>query len=822
MKQSWTVHKFGGASLAGPWEFCRVAEILAENKANRQAVVVSASYGITDRLLRLLDAAVAEPDSLSGQLESIRSHHETLAAAVLSEDATSVYCDALDADLGTVASILGAIRLLRSAPQEAASLVSGYGEVWSARLLAALLAERGISSSWLHAGDVLTVEPAELGPLVDWETSARRLEDRLSEEVADLLVITGYVARTADGVPTTLGRNGSDFSASIFAALLGAETVTIWTDVDGVMSGDPRLVREASVIPELSYNEAMELAYFGARVIHPGTMAPLVERGIPLFIRNSFRPGGTGTCISPGGGDGNRVKGITTIDGMSLVNLEGAGMIGVPGTADRLFGALREAGISVVMISQGSSEHSICFAVPEAHGRRAKDIVRQAFALEMEQGQIQGVEVQNGCSILAIVGDGMRGVPGVAATLFGSLGRSGVNVRAIAQGASERNISAVIHSEESARALRAVHSGFYLSPQTVSVGVLGAGTVGSALLDQLAAEVERLARQVNVDIRVRGIATSSRVLTDDTRLSLNDWREALQWDGAPLDLEAFVHHIHADHLPHAVIIDCTASQEIADHYADWLAAGIHVVTPNKKASTGSLEYHRAMERARRAGGARYLYETTVGAGLPILHTLRDLRETGDEIVSIEGVLSGTLAYLFNVFDGTRAFSDIVREARAKGYTEPDPRDDLSGMDVARKVTILGREAGLELELSDVEVQSLVPESLAAGDVDSFLEGLVTQDEPIKAMFEEARDAGQVLRYVGRLGADGRATVRLEKLSDDHPFARINLTDNVVQFVTHRYQENPLIVRGPGAGPAVTAAGVFSDLLRLCTFLGANI
>ena len=821
MNQGWTVHKFGGASLAGPWEFCRVAEILAESRAGRQAVVVSASYGVTDRLLRLLDLAVESSSSMEDQLESLRSHHETLAAGVLSEEGARLYDEKLAADITTVASVLEAIRLLRSASAEAASLVSGYGEVWSARLLAALLAERGLPARWLHAGEVLTIEPAELGPVVDWEVSSRRLSERLSD-ADELLVITGYVARTSGGVPATLGRNGSDFSASIFAGLLQAEAVSIWTDVDGVMSGDPRIVREAAVIPELSYNEAMELAYFGAKVIHPGTMAPLVERGIPLFIRNSFRPAGPGTCISLKGGEGKRVKGITTIDGMSLVNLEGAGMIGVPGTADRLFGALREAGISVVMISQGSSEHSICFAVPEAHGERARGIVRQAFALELEQGQIQGVDVQPGCSILAIVGDGMRGVPGVAATMFGSLGRAGVNVRAIAQGASERNISAVIDSEESARALRAVHSGFYLSAQTISVGVLGAGTVGSALLDQLSSEVDRLREVANVDIRVRGIATSARALTGETSLALNDWRESLQWDGGPLELEAFVNHIHAEHLPHAVIIDCTASQDIADRYADWLAAGIHVVTPNKKASTASMDYYRAMDRARRAGGARYLYETTVGAGLPILHTLRDLRETGDRIHAVEGVLSGTLAYLFNIFDGSRAFSEIVREARAKGYTEPDPRDDLSGMDVARKVVILGREAGLELELEDVEVQSLVPESLKKGNVESFLDGLSIQDESMKAMYEEARSAGQVLRYVGRLDADGQATVRLESLPTDHPFARINLTDNVVQFVTHRYSENPLIVRGPGAGPAVTAAGVFSDLLRLCTFLGANI
>jgi aspartokinase/homoserine dehydrogenase 1 len=821
MSQAWTVHKFGGASLAGADEFRRVADILAADVSAPQAVVVSASYGVTDRLLKLLTLATENPDELEPQLDGLRSHHEALAAELLSDDRLTDYRETIFADLATISSVLEAIKLLRSAPHEAASLISGYGEVWSARLLAGLLEERGQRARWLHAGAVLTVEQAELGPVVNWKTSRKRLRKRLRDD-DNLLVITGYVARSPDGAPTTLGRNGSDFSASIFASLLNARSVVIWTDVDGVMSGDPRLVREAAVIPDLSYNEAMELAYFGARVIHPGTMAPLVERGIPVFIRNSFRPDEPGTCISPDGGDGNRVKGITTIDGMALLNLEGAGMIGVPGTADRLFGALREAGISVVMISQGSSEHSICLAVPEHHARRARKVVKQAFALELDQGQIQGVEVQGGCSILAIVGDGMRGVPGVAATLFGSLGRSGVNVRAIAQGASERNISAVIDSEEAARALRAVHAGFYLSPQTVSVGVLGAGTVGGVLIDQLAAEVDRLSCEVNVDIRVRGIATSSRMLIDDHRLSLETWREDLAGDGQPPDLDGFVGHVHAEHLPHSVIIDCTASQAIADRYADWLAAGVHVITPNKKAGTASMDYYRSLARSGRAAGSRFLYETTVGAGLPILHTLRDLRETGDRILSVEGVLSGTLAYLFNIFDGTRSFSDIVREAREKGYTEPDPRDDLSGMDVARKVVILGREMGLNLELDDVAVESLVPAGLEAGDVDEFLDGLSVHDDGMAGVYSEAAAAGQVLRYVGRLDADGTARVSLERLPQDHPFARISLTDNIVQFVTQRYHDNPLIVRGPGAGPAVTAGGVFSDLLRLCTFLGANI
>jgi len=822
MKPRWTVHKFGGASLAGADEYRRVAEILTGSRNGRCAAVVSASFGITDRLLSLLELAVARPAALAAQIEDIRAHHEDLAHDLLGGTAGPEYIRAFGEDLETIASVLEAIELLHSAPPEAESLVSGYGEIWSARLLSGLIAEQGVPSGWLNARDVLTIEQAELGPVVDWQDSSQRLNETLADHRDELLIITGYVARTAAGIPTTLGRNGSDFSASIFGSLLEAETVVIWTNVDGVMSGDPRVVKEAAVIPQLTYNEAMELAYFGARVIHPGTMAPLIERGIPLYIRNSFRPKQPGTCIAPGDGEGNQVKGITIIDSMALVNLEGAGMIGVPGTADRLFGALREAGISVVMISQGSSEHSICFAVPEKHADSARDVVCRAFALEMDQGQIQGVGIQRRCSILAVVGDGMRGVPGVAATLFNALGRAGVNVRAIAQGASERNISAVIDAEESERALRAVHSGFYLSPQTVSVGLVGAGSVGGALLDQVAAELERLGRDSSIDIRVRGIATSRRMLTDDARLSLQDWRKQLDSGGSDTDLERFVRHIHAEHLPHSVMIDCSASQEVADHYADWLAEGIHVITANKKASTGPLDYYRAMGRARRVGNARYLYETTVGAGLPILQTLQDLRETGDEILAVEGVLSGTLAYLFNIFDGEQPFSDIVKDARDKGYTEPDPRDDLSGMDVARKIVILGREMGLELELDDVTVGSLVPESLANGDVDAFLDGLSEFDDEMLATYREAKDAGEVLRYVGRLDAQGRATVGLERLSLDHPFARSNLTDNVVQFVTRRYRDNPLIVRGPGAGPAVTAAGVFADLLRLCSYLGANI
>ncbi|MCC7196441.1 MAG: aspartate kinase, partial [Gemmatimonadaceae bacterium] len=465
-------------------------------------------------------------------------------------------------------------------------------------------------------------------------------------------------------------------------------------DVDGVLSADPRRVPDAKIIRALSYNEAMELAYFGAKVIHPQTMAPAVEHGIPIWIRNSFAPDRPGTliCAHPDS-DEQPVKGITSIEDVALVNLEGAGMIGVPGTAYRLFGALREEDISVILISQGSSEHSICCAIPAAQAGRARAVLERAFARELAEGQIQSVDVTGELAILAVVGDGMAGMPGIAGKVFGALGGASVNVRAIAQGASERNISVVVDGRQATRALRAAHAGFYLSPHTLSIGVIGPGTVGRVLLDQLAAERERLAREFRIDLRVRGIMSSKRMRLGEPGIDLGRWREAAGPGDEAADLGRFIEHIRVDYLPHTVLIDCSASEAVARHYRDWLAAGIHVVTPNKKANSAELSYYQSLLAARRASGAHYLYEATVGAGLPVIQTLIDLKQTGDRIRSIEGIFSGTLAYLFNVYDGRTPFSGIVRDAKQRGYTEPDPRDDLSGTDVARKLIILGREMG---------------------------------------------------------------------------------------------------------------------------------
>ena len=817
----WSVHKFGGTSLANPDRIRHVAR-LVERQSRPTAVVVSAMSGITDRLLDLADLATngtagePEDDGAGAVTEAVQSLHRdqrNVISELLTVDHAAPLHRALEADVGDVRDVLRAAHLMHDAPPTARDLIAGYGEQWTARLLARYLSANGVDAAACNAREILVVEHQSLGPVVNWEESSERLAEwREANEVA-VAVITGFVARTIDGMPTTLGRNGSDYSAAIFAALLGAEDLTIWTDVDGVMSADPRYVPDAQRLDELSYEEAMELAYFGARVLHPQTLAPAIEHEIPITIRNAFDPDQPGTRIHLESTGDSVVKGFSTVDDVALLNLEGTGMIGVPGIARRLFDALEAEGVSVILISQASSEHSICFAVPQSQAETARAAAEEAFYAERHQGRIQTIDVTPDCSILAVIGDRMSGTPGVASTFFSALGSAGVNVRAIAQGSSERNISAVVDGDDARRALRAAHAGFYLSKRTLSIGVIGDGNVGRVLLDQIHAEAERLRADQNVDLRVRGIINTSNMLLDEQRVDLSRWREDIRHGAAP-DLEAFVDHVQTDYHPQTVLVDCTASASVARRYVDWLERGIHVVTPNKRANTASWDRYRRLQAASRGTGPSYLYETTVGAGLPIIQTLQNLIETGDRVHHIEGILSGTLSYLFNAFDGDRPFSEILRQAKTEGFTEPDPRDDLSGMDVARKVVILAREMGLPLELGDVSVDGLVPEELQDGSIKTFLDRLPEFDDEMTDILRTAQEQGQVLRFVGSVDRDGEASVRLRRYPEDHAFARISHTDNIVRFQTDRYQKNPLIVQGPGAGPEVTAAGVFADLLRL--------
>lgn len=822
---SWTVHKFGGSSLADAGGFERAAGIVLADDAPRVAVVVSAMQGVTNSLFGLIESAVSGDDAWQNGIKALQAAYEgTVEALIGDPERRTGLLAAQQAQCRDVADVLHSTALIRSAGPRVEALVSGCGELWSARLLAALIEEQGAaqrrSARWLDARDVLRVEPGELGVVVDWDASGERLKRLLDGDSTAIRVVTGYIARDGRGLQMTLGRNGSDFSASIFSALLDAESLTIWTDVQGVMSADPARVPEAHVIRELSYNEAIELAYFGARVIHPQTMGPVVSKKIPVWIRSSFQPELKGSLISAHGDPGEPVKGITMIENVSMLSLEGAGMIGVPGTADRLFSALSKVQVSVLLITQASSEHSITFAVPQAHVELAEKVTREAFAQEMGLGQVTRVTRDDGVNVLALVGDGMAGIPGVAGRFFGVLGRAGVNVIAIAQGSSERNISAVVTGASATRALRAAHGGFYLSQTTLSLGVIGVGNVGAELLDQISQAGRRLREKFNLDLRVRAIANSRRMILAGRSVDPGRWRELLASEGEPFDLERLSAHVNPDHLPHAAIVDCTASREISDLYGDFFAAGIHVVTPNKHAQSAPCASHERLHQVRRDHGVHLLYETNVGAGLPVIETLRDLIATGDRVLSVEGIFSGTLAYLFNALDAATEFSRVVREARDAGYTEPDPREDLSGMDVARKLLILGREMGLAMELEDIEVESLAPEELNEATVAEFLEGLSRYDGEMNERLRKAEEQDRVLRYVGRLDSEGRASVRLESLPTDHLFARLHLTSNMFLFRTERYSDSPLVVQGPGAGPEVTAAGVFADILRLARMLGA--
>ncbi len=802
----------------------RVKNIVVEQSSRGPtAVVVSAMAGFTDRFHNLVHAAQDKREDWRDELADIVANQVNTAEQLLCGSNFREFVSLVTRDRKILEDVLHATVLTGSAAPTGSDFIVGFGEIWAASLLSSLLRTELSTNNveCINAREILIVSGGELGPVVDWDQSRTRLDQKLQESQPDLAVITGYIACDENELPTTLGRNGSDYSASIFANLLAAKEMHIWTDVDGVMSADPRRVPEATVVEALSYSEAMELAYFGASVIHPQTMAPVIATKTPIHIRNTWNPDHPGTRISEANGSGQAVKGVTSIDGVALINLEGTGMIGVPGTAHRLFEALSKKQVSVILISQGSSEHSICFAVPDEVAEIARGAVAQAFRLEIQEKQIETISVTKQCSIVAVVGDGMSGTPGVAAKTFDALGSVGVNILAIAQGSSERNISAVVEKTDVGRAVQAIHARFYLSKHTLSVGMIGRGNVGGTLLDQLASECDRLRAESNLDIRVRGITTTKKMLLKDQGVLSDDWRKQVEQNSIDLDLDQFLDHVRSDSLPHTVIVDCSASQEIAMRYSDWLSQGVHVVTPNKKANSDSLDYYQEIKRAKRQGNSHLLYETTVGAGLPIIQTLNDLRQTGDKIHSIEGIFSGTLAYLFHHFDGTKPFSTIVKEALEAGYTEPDPRDDLSGMDVARKLTILGREMGLGLELGDIDLQGLVPESLETCSVEEFLEGLSSFDDSIAHRVIEAKETNSVLRFVGRLQADGSASAKLERVATDHLFARIAETDNVVQFVTSRYLDNPLVVQGPGAGPDVTAGGVFSDLLRLSAYLGAN-
>lgn len=799
-------HKFGGAALSDAAGFRRAAALLKSGAPRPQLAIVSATFGTTDRLVAAMKSAQSGRDH--ADLPFLLAAHRALLAPL------GLAGGLLDADFAQLDDDLAHLRAGRADAGQSAR-ISGAGEVWSSRLLAALL---GPDWAWLDARAVLVVTHGELGARLDEQATRDALADWRRAHAQPNLVATGFLARLGDGTTTTLGRNGSDYSAALFSALFKARELTIWKEVDGLMSADPRLEPEAVVLPELSYAEAMELAYFGTKALHPQSLAPAMAAGIALNVRDVRQPEKPGTrVVANPAPSANPVKGLSLVRGLAALDLQGSGLMGVPGSAERFFAALHRVGVSVVMITQASSEHSICALVRREQAEAGLAAARAEFADEIAAGHVQGIALEHDLAVLAAVGDGMIGTPGIVARLSGAIAKAGISLRAIAQGSSERNVSVAVREADAERALRVAHTAFWLSAQTVSIGLIGPGNVGGALLRQILEAQPRLKRERQLDLRIRAVANSRKMLRSDTTLASLDLER-----GEPLDLDAFAKHVKSEHIPHALIVDCSGRADMAERYEGWLAQGIHVVTPSKHAGSGDAARLAALHRAGAKSGARFRYEATVGAGLPVVMTLRNLIDTGDVPHSIAGLFSGTLAWLFNHYDGSRPFSELLAEARAAGYTEPDPRDDLSGTDVARKAVILAREAGWSLSLDQVDVENLVPSQLRDVPLPEFLQRLGEFDAPMAERLAAAKAHGQVLRYLAEVDATGTATVALRAVDATHPAASAQGTDNLFAFHTVRYQTRPLVVKGPGAGPDVTAAGVFGDILAIAAHLGAKL
>lgn len=815
------VLKFGGSSVASAERIRGVVEILKKYYAEGDhfTVVFSALGGVTDQLIQMSAMAAEGDDAYIIHYDTMTQRHqevvETLLEAPLAAEVSARIRESHD----VLKNLLYGIFLVREASPRTMDYVLSFGERSSAHIIAQALRQEGIPAAYLDARKVIKTDKQFGNAKIQFAETYRRVREYYSEN-PEIQIVTGFIGSTKGGLTTTIGRGGSDYTAAILAAGLNATQIEIWTDVDGVLTADPRKVKRAFSIPQLTYGEAMEMSHFGAKVIYPPTLQPALERQIPLYIKNTFRPEFKGTLISDQQDQQNKnVKGISSIHQIALLKLSGSGLFGVPGIAARLFGSLAEADINVILITQGSSEHSISFAVKPSAAKRAKRRVEQVFEYELERGLVDPVRIEEELSIVAIIGEHIRDQPGIAGRMFQALGQNGINAVAIAQGSSELNISVAIPMVDEAKALNALHEAFFLSAvKELHLFVVGVGLIGGTLLKQIHHQAKLLRDKRSLLIRVVGLSNTRKMRFSPEGIDLSRWKEVLEESELKADLPLFIGKMKEYNLSNTVFIDNTADQRVASYYESILDHSISISTPNKIATSSSyLQYQRLKTIAKRRG-VHFLYETNVGAGLPVISTLNDLTDSGDHILKIEGVLSGSLSFIFNHFDGSRPFSEIVREAQERGFTEPDPRDDLSGMDVRRKLIILARETGIPLEAKDVQIESILPQAVQeAPDVPAFFEELVKADPHFETLRQEAATENKVLRIIARYDENG-AAIQLESVDTESPFYTLSGSDNMIVFTTDRYQERPLVVRGPGAGAEVTAAGVFAEIIRIGNYL----
>ncbi len=811
------VLKFGGTSVGSAENINKVIKIVRNSsKEDNVAVVVSAVGGITDRLLDAADKAVDKDGSYKDAFEQIKKIHIEIVDKLLSGESHSIVSEIINGRLSSLERLLDGIYLINELSPKTTDKLLSFGEHMSSLIISEAMKGRGLNVQLKNSQDLIVTDNNHTSASVDFNATNENIIAYFKSHERNVTLLPGFVSRSDDGEITTLGRGGSDYTAAIIAAALNVLELQIWTDVSGMFTTNPKMVKQAKPISHISYFEAVELSHFGAKVLYPPTVQPVLNKNIPIVIKNTMAPDDVGTHISNEYVNGNikAVKGISNINDIALLTLQGNGMVGIPGFSKRLFETLSQEKINVILITQASSEHSICIGILESDADLAKKAIDLTFENEISLRKIDPIIVEKDLSIIAVVGDNMKNHQGISGKMFSALGKNNVNIRAIAQGASERNISAVIKKKDVKKALNVIHERFFeTKTKQLNLFITGVGNVGERLLEQIKQQKKYIKENLKLNIRVVGLSNSRTMIFDDGGIDLQSWKDELA-KGEKASIEGFFEGTKELNLRNSVFVDVTASREVASIYANYLRESIGIVACNKIACSSNFDNYNLLKRLSLRYNAPFLFETNVGAGLPVIDTLNNLVTSGDKIHSIRAVLSGSLNFVFNNFNDSKKFHDVVKQAQEEGYTEPDPRIDLSGVDVARKILILARESGYDLNLEDIENISFLSEAgMKSDSVDEFFKTLDKDESYYQELYQSAKDNNCQLKYVAEL-KDGKASVGLQEIPEGHPFYNLEGKDNIVMFYTERYPEQPMIIKGAGAGADVTASGLFADIIRI--------
>lgn len=808
------VLKFGGSSVANSANIQKVTAIV-ESAIQKEAtvLVVSALGGITDLLIKTGELASQADESYKSLLKEMETRHLDAVRELLPIQQQSATLSLVKQQFNELDGVCDGVFLLGELSPRTKDRIVSYGELLSSMMISARLQSLGIDQLWVDARKLITTNSNHGNASVDFITTEKNIQDHFTKNPHQLYVVPGFISSDANQNTTTLGRGGSDYTAAIFASAVQATALEIWTDVSGMMTADPRLVQNAKPISRISYQEAMELSHFGAKIIYPPTIQPVMSKNIPVWVKNTFAPDEYGTLIeNESAVTDSFIRGISSITSISLLSLEGSGMIGIPGFSKRLFEALANERVNVILITQSSSEHSICVGINQVDTEKAKQTIDNAFSYEIQTGKVEPLKVETGLSIVALVGEQMKSHPGVSGKMFGALGKNGINVRAIAQGSSEKNISAVLSAFDVKKAINVLHEEFFeTSYKQLNVFIAGTGNVGGKLIGQIQKQFQYLQDELRLQIEVVGLANSKKILVDEEGIDLDSWKEKLQ-EAQNGSIHDFVKTIVDKNLRNSVFVDVTANADVATVYGSLLEKSVSVVACNKIACSSSYESYLKLKSLAREYNAMFLFETNVGAGLPVIGTLNDLLRSGDKVNRIQAVLSGTLNFVFNNYNGTTSFASVVKQAQDEGYTEPDPRLDLGGTDVMRKIMILAREAGQQLEMDDISNEYFLPQSCFEGSVADFYNEMEKQEAHFKSIYEAAAKQNCKLKFVAQY-ENGKASVGLQHIPAESDFYHLYGKDNLVLFYTDRYPEQPLVIKGAGAGADVTASGVFADIIR---------